>query len=220
MVSLSLTIAAYEAWDYKYEVSCGSLRLHIGEAGMQRARCTIAIVIAIVAAVAAPALGDRGAVTDPKGDVAGNPPGRKANFDFVKATHGHAPGALKHQVWVAGRMHDPETGHSGLPDLLINVPGHRKPPSCDYVIQPSPPGVFGNKTDHNLWFVLKCSDQQPKKIGPATVTKVGPHRLRFLFKGKEIGSPSRYGWAFIMPVDGDTVYDRVRNKGYALHKLQ
>jgi hypothetical protein len=188
---------------------------------MRRHSFPIALIVLSLLALATVALADQGSLSDPKGDVQNQPPGPKKDYDAVAATWGHTPkGKLKHKITVAGHIGSPVMGQGSSPDLLINVPGRRKPPSCDYFIQPVPPGIYGNTSDHEKWYVFKCSNAQPQKVGPAKVTRVSRHTLKFVFSQGEIGAPGRYGWKFIFPEDGDRTYDNIPNRGYQIHLLK
>lgn len=53
--------------------------------------------------------------------------------------------------------------------------------------------------------------------------QVNSHTLRFTFKKRAIGNPTRYGIAFVEeePMDGQLVFfDRAPNTGFLVHRLR
>ena len=57
--------------------------------------------------------------------------------------------------------------------------------------------------------------------GKATIKKTGTHTLKFTFSAKALGSPSKFGSAFV--VEGFAgkliIFDRAPNKGFVRHSL-
>jgi hypothetical protein len=165
-------------------------------------------------ACAAIAIANEGSATDPSGDVKHNPPGKDSRYDIVKVTYGHtANGDLVQTVKVKGKVISP-TSTSGAPPLLwIDVPGKvASRAGCNY----SDYFVLDGEVD-------ECGDGP--KTGDATVTKLGSHTLVFQFSPAAIGSPAKYGIAFVeegsnAKGNGLVFFDRAPDKGFARHKLQ
>lgn len=168
-------------------------------------------------------------VNDPKRDVQGDPcglqmtkPCHTADYDFVKAKAKTAVhGKLVHTMKVAG--HFGKTGGSGpsgsQPALLIDVPGGKKPPKCDYKVQPVPPGAPGNSSRVTKWLVEKCTNGPKTTVtGTAKAKRVSAHTDRITFLRKSIGRPSKYGWAAIFFGEG-SAFDRAPNTGYIRLKV-
>lgn len=195
---------------------------------MKRLPIIVGIAAAMTLATAGVVLADSGAITDPRGDVQHVPSGQKANYDIVRATWGEAKhGKLVHQVTVVGKVGDPQAnGHTGpLPSLLIKVPHHQGGTSnCDYMIESVPPGAPGNTTNHLAWFVYTCSNgPNAKKSGAASAARPDAHTIKLVFSAKAIGTPSKYGWAFVFPTDtkhGIAVADRAPDSGFKTHRLK
>jgi hypothetical protein len=193
---------------------------------LARAACLAAAASIAVSGVA---LAAGSSVKDPKGDVSGDPCGggaqgcHKSDYDIVKAkARTAAHGKLVHTIKVAG--HIGNTGGSGpsgsQPDINIDVPGGRKPPHCDYFVQPVPPGAPGNSSKSTKWFVFKCSNgPNPKITGNAKAKRVNAHTDRIRFSKKAIGSPGKYRWVAYFPGESDTAFDRAPDKGMVKLKL-
>jgi len=138
-------------------------------------------------------------VDDDTGDTYNAPASHPKDFDFTSATYGKGPhGTVQHSVSVAGTA-----STSRLPLLLIDVASHPGvAQDCDYFVGRNQGKVA----------VYECGTQ--RRLGSASITKTGSHTFRYRFNPKSIGSPSSYGFAFIMrgPYGGTQVdYDRVPN---------
>jgi hypothetical protein len=174
-------------------------------------------------AMAGVSLGDSGSISDPKNDVQHNPGGGDANYDIVKATFGHAKhGLLSHKVTVAGHIGNPTASGptDSQPAMWIDVPHHEFTGNCDYLIQPVPPGAPGNSSNHTKYLASKCSTGQTTGTARATRTKKDTDKLTF--KPSAIGSPGKYGWAFVFITDTDqglALADRAPDKGFKVHHL-
>jgi hypothetical protein len=173
----------------------------------------------LLLAIAAIALADTGKITDPSGDVKYNPPGNPADWDFTKATWGHARhGKLVHTVSVKGNVGNPRaSGRTGpLPDMSIKIPGKKGPnPTCNYFVQPpTPPSTS--------WAMYTCSNGMPRRTGSVTVIRTNRHTLKFVFNQGAIGSPSEYRWNFFFPSEkcDQCAYDSIPDKRGKLHKLR
>jgi hypothetical protein len=157
-------------------------------------------------AVAAVALANTGSKTDPSGDVKHNPPGKDARYDVVKISYGHGGGRLVNTVKTKGKI-----ATKPPPLLWIDVPGKvATRGGCQY----SDYFVAGNEVD-------ECGDGP--KTGSATIKKLDDHRMRFTFDAAAIGSPSRYGIAFVNEgsAHGKLIfYDRAPDKGFLKHQLK
>ena len=147
------------------------------------------------------ALAHSDSATDPRGDVAGNPPGAHANFDIVGSTIGDAShGKVTQTVKVAGALGDPN--HGGLvPLLYINVPSYPGATrECDFFV--------GRVRSHDG--VYTCATV--KRVGPATIVRKGGNTLRYMFSPKAIGRPPSYEWAFVTEGRADgtiETFDRI-----------
>jgi hypothetical protein len=174
---------------------------------------------------AAVALADKGSIHDPKGDVHGNPDGKDANYDFVKATYGHAKhGKLKHSFTVAGKLGDPyATGPTGpLPIVFIDVPQTNNAPFCDYNINYAPAHSGFNNSDDPKWIVLTCSNGPgAEKTGVAKAKRSDDKdTIRFVFPKQAIGSPSKYGWnGNMFPQEEGPAFDSIPDNGFKTHHL-
>jgi hypothetical protein len=185
-------------------------------------RLTAALVAGSLLALgmAALAIADHRVVRDPSGDVQDHPPGRKADFDLIKGSHGHGRhGRLVHTVTVRGTIGDPHTPMGApFPLLLIDIPGQQgSNPGCDYFISGTPPSGPGGE-----WgaAVFRCSNGPTTKTGGARVRKVDEDRLRYSFRRHAIGSPDRYRWAFSFSGEGDVQFDRLPDHGFVTHDLR
>ena len=190
---------------------------------MKRLLITLLGAALLAVGVADLVLADRGSISDPRGDVQHNPNGNDADYDIVKATFGHAKhGKLKHTVTVAGHMGNPTaSGPTGSqPTMWIDVPHHAFSGNCDYQIQPVPPGAPGNSSNRTKYLVSKCSNGH--QTGTARATRTSEDTDKLVFRRNAIGSPSRYGWAFVFITDtnqGLAVADRSPNHGFKVHHL-
>jgi hypothetical protein len=183
----------------------------------------VAVVLsaAVMLLVALPASADSGSITDPKGDATGCLEGAKADCDIVAAAWGHkSHGRLMHKVTVNGTL-GRASGHGAEPRLMINVPGQKfDNPTCDYFVGLVPPGVGPNSSNDWKWYVQTCQNTGAQVRGPAAFVYPNSHTVRLVFKRKRIGSPSHYGWQWVMPGDGDhPPYDQAPNKGYKRHNI-
>jgi hypothetical protein len=171
--------------------------------------------------IALPAAADSGSITDKRGDTV-NAPSPKADWDIVRAGFGHTKdGKLRHWVVVAGTIGHPRAGMGSTPRLYINVPGHVSDnPDCDYFVDPVPPGVGPNKSDHWKYYVHTCTNGVSKIVGPAVATRPTSHRIVLVFGRHAIGNPDHYGWQMAFPSDGDNPpIDQAPNTGYHRHAL-
>jgi hypothetical protein len=181
----------------------------------------VVLSAAVMVLVAMPASADSGSITDKKGDATGCGDGAKADCDIVAAAWGHkSHGRLVHKVSVAGKLGQ-ASGHGAEPRLMIDVPGQKfDNPTCDYFVEIVPPGVDANTSNEFKWYVKTCQNTGAQIKGPAASVYPTKHTLRLVFKRKLIGSPSRYGWQWVMPADGDNApYDQAPNSGYKKHSL-
>lgn len=180
---------------------------------MRRAALALAVVAALGLGLAALAIGNTGSFRDPAGDVKHNPPGKDSRYDIVKVTYGHdASGQLVQTVTTKGAVFG-VTSPGASPLLWIDVPGKVATRSgCQY----SDYFVADGE-------VAQCGEGP--KTGSAKIKKLDKHRLRFTFAAKAIGSPSRYGIAFVeegsnAKGNGLVFFDRAPDKGFVEHKLK
>lgn len=181
----------------------------------------VVLSAAALALISLPASADSGSITDKKGDSTGCLEGTKADCDIVAAAWGHrSNGRLMHSVTVAGKLGQ-ASGHGSEPRLMINVPGQKfDNPTCDYFLELTPPGVGPNTSDQWKWYVKTCQNSGAQIRGAASSVYPNIHTLRLVFKRKLIGSPSHYGWQWVMPGDGDNPpYDEAPNSGYKRHNI-
>jgi hypothetical protein len=180
-----------------------------------------ALLLGLVGAV----LANSGSINDDRGDVHGNPDGKDANYDFVKATYGHTKhGKLKHSFTVDGKLGDPyATGPTGpLPVMFIDVPHTNNAPFCDYNINYAPPHTPFNNSDDPKWIVQTCSNgPDHEKTGVAKAKRSDDRdTIRLVFPKKSIGSPSKYGWnGQFFPPEEAPAYDSIPDSGFKTHRL-
>ena len=186
-------------------------------------RVVIVLSTIVLTSLGLSATADTGAISDKQGDATGCATNTTADCDIVKAAWGHRPHhRLMHQVTVAGTAgRFAASGPQALPRLYINVPGQQfDNPTCDYFIDPLPPGAGPNTSDHTKYYVETCQNTGAQVRGPAAGTRVNAHTIRIVFKRRLIGAPQRYGWRFAYPTDGDNPpYDQAPNNGYKTHTL-
>jgi hypothetical protein len=181
---------------------------------VRRGVLVLAAIGAFVLALTAIAVGNTGSSKDPGGDVKHNPRGSDSRYDIVKIGYGHGTGGtLVNTVRTKGAVFG-FGSQGGVPPLLwIDVPGKVSTRGgCQY----SDYFVIDGEVD-------ECGDGP--KTGSATVKKLDKHTLRFSFAAKAIGSPSRYGIAFVeegsnAQGNGLIFFDRAPNKGFLTHKLR
>lgn len=184
-------------------------------------KVVVVVSSVVMLLLALPASADSGSITDKKGDATGCLEGAKADCDITAAAWGHKPhGRLMHKVTVAGELGQ-ASGHGAEPRLMIDVPGQKfDNPTCDYFVGLVPPGVGSNTSTDWKWYVQTCQNTGAQTRGPAASVYPTSHTVRIVFKRRLIGSPSRYGWQWVMPADGDNApYDQAPNKGYKRHVL-
>jgi len=146
------------------------------------------------------ALADTGAMSDPSGDVKHNPPGKNSKYDIVKIAYGHRGEDLLAKVKTKGNIFGP--GNPYTPLLWIDVPGKvASRPGCNYSDYLVADGE-----------VQECGEGPV--TGSATITKVSDHVDKFVFSPSSIGSPSKYGEAFVEEGSGPNglvFFDRAPN---------
>ena len=186
-------------------------------------RVVVVLSVIMFASLGLSAAADSGSITDKKGDATGCGTGKKADCDIVKATWGHRPHKkVMHQVAVAGTAGKFNgDGPQAFPRLYIDVPGQKfDNPQCDYFVDSLPPGAGPNKSDRYKFYVETCQNTGAQVRGEAAASRPNDHSIRLVFKKRLIGSPSKYGWQFAYPTDGDNpAYDEAPNNGYKTHHL-
>jgi hypothetical protein len=168
---------------------------------MRRA-ITIAIVGGAVSlATAGGVLADSTVIQDADGDATTN------NLDIVAAKAGHAPGGvLKHRVTVAKKINPNDMG----PNLHINVGGGS---DAEFIVRPMESGVGPGPMKGGVFA------PDGGKVAKATITPVGENGLKYKFREKAVGSPKRYGWAWIVAAENGDVIDRAPDTGFVRHAL-
>lgn len=153
---------------------------------MRRGRAAaVAIGLASAAAAASAVAATSGStVQDRRGDVIGQPPGDRRNYDIVSASHAKLGGGkLKVSVTVAGQFTQPNVP---TPELLILVPGESHGTSdCDYYVAPVASGLG----------VYQCGVSS-RRTGTATAQRTGGKTIAYTFSRAAIGNPRSCAWEF------------------------
>jgi hypothetical protein len=178
---------------------------------MTRRALTLVVVGLVSLACAAIAIADVNSAKDPSGDVKHNPPGDDSRYDIVKVSYGHTTdGKLVNKVKVKGNVFAPNSKSGSPPLLWIDVPGKvASRAGCNY----SDYFVIDSEVD-------ECGDGP--KTGDAKITKLDAHTLQLVFAPAAIGSPAKYGIAFVEEgsnAKGLVFFDRAPDKGFFQHKL-
>jgi hypothetical protein len=181
---------------------------------MKRIYTGLAAAGALAVLVTSIATADTASRKDPTGDVKHNPPGKDSRYDIVRITYGHGSnGRLVQTVTTKGKIFGPASKSGPPPLLWIDVPGKvANRGGCnfsDYFVIPGE--------------VDECGDGP--KTGSASVKKVSAHTMRFSFAPSAIGSPARYGIAFVeegsnSQGNGLVFFDRAPNKGFLRHTIK
>ena len=169
-------------------------------------RVAVAVLTLTGASLATVALAHSTSTRDPAGDVKHNPP-HEARYDIVKVSISHSGKTITETVKTKGKVYKPGTPQTPL--LWIDVPGK----------------VAGRAgCQYSDYFVADGEVQECGEgptTGKATIKKADAHSLTFTFPAKALGSPSKFGSAFV--VEGFAgkliIYDRAPNKGFVQHGL-
>ena len=169
-------------------------------------RAALALLTLAGASLAAVAFAHSTSTSDPAGDVKHNPP-KAARYDIVKVSISHSGKTITETVKTKGKVY--KQGSPQTPLLWIDVPGKV---------------ANRNGCQYSDYFVSDGAVQECGEgpdTGKATIKKTDAHTLKFTFSAKALGSPSKFGSAFV--VEGFAgkliVYDRAPNSGFVRHKL-
>jgi hypothetical protein len=179
---------------------------------MRRIAAGLAATAALAVLVTAIADADTASRKDPVGDVKHNPPGKDLRYDIVGIAYGHGSnGQLVQTVKTKGKIFGTMSKSGSPPLLWIDVPGKvANRAGCnfsDYFVIPGE--------------VDECGDGP--KTGTASVKQLNAHTMRFRFAPSAIGSPSKYGIAFVEEGSnskGLVFFDRAPNKGFLSHTIK
>ncbi len=177
----------------------------------------------VAGAAAVPAVLAGGAhVSDPRGDVKGNP-GKAADYDLVKLTSKADDGRLIQKVKVAGKLGDPgKPGPGVFPNMLFDVPGKVGNSFCDYKLQPDPPGTPYNHTSRAKDNLYKCANKPAAPVGSAKLSRTKPDTQKVVLRTKLVGKPKQVGFAAQTVTDsqrGIIESDRAPDRGYEVNHL-
>jgi hypothetical protein len=154
--------------------------------------------------------------TDRRGDVIGDPPGDRADYDIASASYGKlGRRKLEHTVTVVGRAADPSKRDSlAVPLLMIDVPKvASQTNACDFYVGRTSTGAGPG--------VYECGDETRR--GDAKIVRTSSGTIRYVFSRRAIRSPRKYGWAVGVRsrTNGSIVmHDRLPDFGFDTYRIK